>query len=46
MERIRSKAWPACGVGEGIEVVSAEENAAVTAGRGGGMGGGGIGHGI
>jgi hypothetical protein len=46
MERMRSTVRPACRVCEGIEIVSAEENAAMAAGRGDGMGREGIGHGI
>jgi hypothetical protein len=46
MERIRSTAGGGCRVCAGIEGVSAEENAAVAAGRGGGMGREGNGHDI
>jgi hypothetical protein len=46
MERMRSMVRPACQVCEGIEIVSAEENAAMAAGRGDGMGREGNGHGI
>jgi hypothetical protein len=46
MERMRSSVRPACQVCEGIEIESAEENAAMAAGRGDGMGREGSGHGI
>jgi hypothetical protein len=46
MERMRSRVQLACQVGEGIEIVSAEENAAMAAGRANGMGRRGNGHGI
>jgi hypothetical protein len=38
MDGKRSTAWPACRVCAGTEIVSAEEHAAVSAGRGDGMG--------
>jgi hypothetical protein len=46
MERMRSTARPACQVSAGMGILSAEEDAAMAAGRGDGMGGEGNGHGI
>jgi hypothetical protein len=46
MESMRSTARPVCQVCEGIEILSAEENAAMAAGCGDGMGREGNGHGI
>ena len=46
MERMRSTVRPACQVCEGIEIMSAEENAAMAAGRSDGMDREGNGHGI
>jgi hypothetical protein len=46
MERMRSSVRPVSQVCAGVGIVSAEENAAVAAGRGDGMGREGNGHGV